>query len=958
MRARSRLTYAGVAFSLFLAVLVAVFARPSAGQESAGDLVPDQQVLTPEKSLVIAADGTPEYLSPPTEAPRPFSHMLIRREAAVPPGAALTLFVRASIDGTDWSRWEEIIPNDDLYDEADGPDVLWSQVVDVGAVARFWQVRGMLTAAPDGSLPVIRRIEVNTLDATRGPANPAPDMPLAPAEKAAGKPAVVSRTAWGSPDGQGSRRAPAYRRVTHLVVHHTAEANPLYPGQVNWAARVRAIWSYHAITRGWGDIGYNYLIDPFGTIYEGRAGGDDAVAFHDTANYGSMGVAMLGTFQSVAPPEATLDSLVRLLAWKASQRGIDPLGSSVYYGCTISSYCKPFNAGGVVPNIAGHRQVTPGHTTCPGDATMARMAEIRNRVKQLVDGGVPDERPDNGDLEIDELERSFSRSPANWYSAACGVGGHTYYTFGTDNPAQSTNSATWRPNIPERARYRVFVHVPTGCGVGQPTANAVYRVHSADGDAQRAVNQGSASGWVDIGAYTFDAGTSGAVELYDITGEPLSAGRVLFFDAVKWVREDSEASVALVDVQYDKLTLAAGELLKVSFTLENTGRSTLYGQEPQVEFGPPENGYVYDQTECFAGDPSGLVPVFAKETQRIRLTLGTVGWDSANAGRCNGATSDYPWRWGLNAPLEPGQRQTVIGYVRMSQPGTYTLRAGVVQEYVKYLAENVKPTTITVTPERVAPDAAAYDAQLRPLAHVYQLGAGPESQLARTGPTPTLPIGAYVGSFPWTGAFIDWGEGGPLGQTDRFVVMQTRTFLAPVSGEYVFRTVSDDGSWLLVDGQPVVANGGLHGVDEAVGAVRLSAGVHVLTFVAFDYVSSASAGYDVQLPGSLGFVPVIDGLGSGAMRGGAGFAEPPDLAIAADDPGGSGVARIRWRWAGGEWQDSPGPLLRTGRLQHGTYRLEYQAVDAAGNYGPVRELVFTVDTTFPLNRQYMPLMFR
>jgi len=189
-------------------------------------------------------------------------------------------------------------------------------------------------------------------------------------------------------------------------------------------------------------------------------------------------------------------------------------------------------------------------------------------------------------------------------------------------------------------------------------------------------------------------------------------------------------------------------------------------------------------------------------------------------------------------------------------------------------------------------------------------------------------------------------------------VMQTRTFLAPVSGEYVFRTVSDDGSWLLVDGQPVVANGGLHGVDEAVGAVRLSAGVHVLTFVAFDYVSSASAGYDVQLPGSLGFVPVIDGLGSGAMRGGAGFAEPPDLAIAADDPGGSGVARIRWRWAGGEWQDSPGPLLRTGRLQHGTYRLEYQAVDAAGNYGPVRELVFTVDTTFPLNRQYMPLMFR
>jgi hypothetical protein len=964
MRAPARFTNAGIALAIFLSALVAVAVRPSVGQESGGDLVPDQIVLAPEKNLALSAE-TPEYLSPMAQAPRSFSHLLIRREAVVPPGAGLTLFVRASIDGADWSRWEEIVSNDDLYLPEDGPDVLWSQVVDVGALAQYWQVRGVLIAAPDGALPEIRRIEVNTLDATRGPAVAEADLPFDSMEKAAGKPAVVSRTAWGNPEGQGSSRVPAYRRVTHLVVHHTAEANPLYPSQVNWPARVRAIWSYHAITRGWGDIGYNYLIDPFGTIYEGRAGGDDAVAFHDTANYGSMGVAMLGTFQSVAPSEATVNSLVRLLAWKADQRDIDPYGSSAYYGCSLSSYCRPFNANNIVPNIAGHRQVTPGHTTCPGDATMARMPEIRDRVRQVMDGsggggggGGGGQVPDNGDLEVDERESSFARSPANWYEAACGVGGYAYYTFGTDNPAQSSNSATWRPSLPERARYRVFVHIPTGCGLGQATGNAVYRIRSADGDFQRAVNQGGSSGWVDIGAYTFDSGSGGAVELYDITGDSLASSRVLYFDAVKWVKEDADASAALVDVRYERTTLAAGELLKVSFTVENTGRTTIYGQQPMVESGSVESGHVYDQSECFAGDPGGTSPLFDKESGRFRLVLGFAGWDGANGGRCAGPTSDYPWRWGLNAPLDPGQRQTVVGYVLMRTPGAYTLRTGLVQEYVKYHAQDVAPATITVTPETAAPDVAVYDAQLRPLAHLYQIAAAPESLLGRAGPLPTVPLGAYVGSIPFDGSFTSWGEGGPLGLVDRFALVQTRSFLAPVSGEYTFRTTSDDGSWLLVNGRPVVANGGLRGVNAAVGKVTLSAGVHVLSFVAFDYVSSASAGYDVQMPGYPGFGLVIDGLGGGAMRAREGFAELPELVLAADDLGGSGVARIRWRWAGGEWQDSQGALLRVGRLQNGLYRLQYQAVDAAGNAGPERELAFAVDTNIPLQRLYLPIARR
>src|SRR5689334_8943232 len=124
---------------------------PSSGQ-------PDQAVLIPGPDAnpagpALASTTTGSYLSPPTEAAHPFTHMLVRREAAVPDGAGLTLFARASADGTSWGEWIELTDNDDLWVESDGPDVQWSQTLDAGGLARFWQVRGDMTPAPDGTLP-------------------------------------------------------------------------------------------------------------------------------------------------------------------------------------------------------------------------------------------------------------------------------------------------------------------------------------------------------------------------------------------------------------------------------------------------------------------------------------------------------------------------------------------------------------------------------------------------------------------------------------------------------------------------------------------------------------------------------------------------------------------------------------------------------------------------------------
>ncbi|MCS6842289.1 MAG: N-acetylmuramoyl-L-alanine amidase [Roseiflexus sp.] len=934
----------------------------SNAQEQAGDLQPERTVAAPfGDSMLASINATGEFLVAPVPTLRPFSHLVLRYEAQVPAGAALRLFVRVSADGAAWTDWSAVASSDDMRRPEDSPNVVWSDIIDAGALMRFWQARVVMAPAADGSFPTIGAIEAHTVDALTGPvAPPAADF-IKPQGIGLAKPPVVSRTAWGSPDGQGSRASPAYYPVNHIIVHHTADGNTLAPGQPNWAARVRAIWAYHAITRGWGDIGYNYLIDPNGVIYEGRAGGDDAVGFHDTANYGSMGVALIGTFSGAAPSPAAQEALVRLIAWKAAQKDIDPLGRSYYYGCSRSSRCLPFNPGAIVPNIAGHRQVTPGHTTCPGDATMAILPDLRNRVLALLreSGGTSD----NGDLVIDERESSFSRSVANWYSAACGAGDHAFYTFATNNPAESSNRGVWRPNLPHRGAYRVLAHIPRNCGLGPLTKNARYVVHSAAGSVVVPVSQESVEGWVDLGVYTFEAGNGGAVELNDLTGEALAARRVILFDAVKWVPENPQASAQIVAVRFERTTIAAGELLRVDVTVRNTGSTIITGQDPRVDLtagggmNDPANAYVYEQHECFAGSPTSAFPAFPKEAGRIRITLGMPGWGALYGSGCTAPTSDYPWRWGLNSELAPGQEQTIVGYVRFHTPGTYTLRAGLIHEYVRYLAQDVGTTTITVTDERIPPDAATFDEWLRPTARVYRLGPAPDSLLARAGDAQAIPLGAEVGSFAWQGELIDWGNSGPLGLTDHFAVVQTRTFYAPVSGEYTFRTISDDGSWLLVNGRIVVANGGLHDRSEATGTIYLDAGLHALSAIFFELRGTAAAGYDVRLPGSSVFQPAPDGL-SGSLRFGGTFAEPTTLALAADDRGGSGVAAIRWRLNESLWQTTAGRIVRLDLPGNGTYRVRYQAVDAMGNEGPVRELTARVDTNLTVHRIALPMMVR
>ena len=191
-------------------------------------------------------------------------------------------------------------------------------------------------------------------------------------------PKVITRAQWGA----GNSGTPTYTEpVTAATVHHTAGSNNYTEAEA--AGIVRGIWRYHAIDLGWKDIGYNALVDKYGNIYEGRAGGlDRAVegAHVGGFNQNTWGVSMLGNYQTAQPTPQSIAAMGQIIGWKAAVAGFDPMGSSwqqaeFYY--PGSKYRQ--GQGAMFPNINAHRDFH--NNECPGDNLYARMGDIRLAAK-------------------------------------------------------------------------------------------------------------------------------------------------------------------------------------------------------------------------------------------------------------------------------------------------------------------------------------------------------------------------------------------------------------------------------------------------------------------------------------------------------------------------------------------------------------------------------------------------
>ncbi|MGV1088716.1 MAG: N-acetylmuramoyl-L-alanine amidase [Mycobacterium sp.] len=189
-------------------------------------------------------------------------------------------------------------------------------------------------------------------------------------------PNIISRTQWGA--GSGSRcGGPSYGNALRAaVVHHTATGNDYAPEDS--AAIIRSIYAYHTMTLGWCDIAYNALVDKYGQVFEGRAGGitKDVMGSHTGGfNRDVWGVSMIGNFEDVPPPDIMIKSVGRLLGWRLNLDHINPLASVPLTSAGGSYTVIPGGRTVTLPEIFAHRDV--GNTECPGNEGYAALDQIR-----------------------------------------------------------------------------------------------------------------------------------------------------------------------------------------------------------------------------------------------------------------------------------------------------------------------------------------------------------------------------------------------------------------------------------------------------------------------------------------------------------------------------------------------------------------------------------------------------
>lgn len=382
-------------------------------------------------------------------------------------GDGISIRVQTVSDGA-WGKWRDIeVQTEDAPDGTEAAlasgrlatDPVW-----VGLSARM-----RVSIKVDAGTAPIRDVRLEALN-TAGDSRPLNPLTRAfrvawsylnatPAEAEAhtGQPKIIRRAQWGADErmrGNGPGLAPSAKMA---FIHHTDNGNRYSKSQSR--ALVRGIYRYHTSNRGYSDIAYNFLIDRYGQIFEGRAGGitKPVIGAHTKGfNAGTIGIALIGNFSNARPPSAMLTSLKRLVAWRLDIAHIQPDGLVSLVSAGNERYAR----GRVVRfrRISGHRNAKP--TACPGNSayrlldSVRRSAAVLGRPKIYLSGpfaGVL--RPDgDGVAEAMRFLARFSNE-VEWKLSLSGRGSEPVRTF--------TGSGTvldqrWNGTDPAGAR------VPTG----------------------------------------------------------------------------------------------------------------------------------------------------------------------------------------------------------------------------------------------------------------------------------------------------------------------------------------------------------------------------------------------------------------------------------------------------------------------------------------------------------------
>ena len=297
------------------------------------------------------------------------------------------VLLRTSDDGQAWSRWYTVTL--ERAAEEGGAEKAFTEPIWTGD-GRYVQVAAQRAGDAEPAPESLRDVNVVAINSTedadaastlvgvlrRAAATVAGLHLTSSASAMTTKPAIVTRAQWGANESWRSG-SPDYAPVKMAFVHHTDSGNDYTAAEA--PAIVRGVYAYHTKSLHWSDVGYNFLIDRYGTIYEGRYGGVTKGVIGAQVlgfNTGSTGISVIGTFTSAAPTSKSVVSLERLLEWKLDIHHVDPLGT----GTLICGYGQKFATGQHVtfPAIAGHRDAN--YTDCPGGKLYAQLPNIRKVV--------------------------------------------------------------------------------------------------------------------------------------------------------------------------------------------------------------------------------------------------------------------------------------------------------------------------------------------------------------------------------------------------------------------------------------------------------------------------------------------------------------------------------------------------------------------------------------------------
>jgi hypothetical protein len=261
-----------------------------------------------------------------------------------------------------WSQWST------LHTDSHGPDRTTAEARTSRPAAHSKMVAPsdalelVLASGNDMSLD----IDVHFIQPGTEPA-PSIARTMATVSADSDQPTILTRKDWGADETIRESGDPDYGQIRGVFVHHTADLNSYSENDV--PAIIRSIYVYHVRTRGWRDIGYNFLVDRFGRIWEGRYGGigEPVVGAH-TAGYNSssFGAAVIGTYSTKTPEQAVLRAYRDLIAWKFSMHNVQPLSLVDYPNQRT------------LPAISGHRDTSA--TECPGELLYDALPVLRREV--------------------------------------------------------------------------------------------------------------------------------------------------------------------------------------------------------------------------------------------------------------------------------------------------------------------------------------------------------------------------------------------------------------------------------------------------------------------------------------------------------------------------------------------------------------------------------------------------